>query len=61
VAASKNAIIIHQANDGTAARIWAITNDATAAVASGEIVLIGNLTTQADQVDLYTSANFVLV
>ncbi|MDB9950502.1 hypothetical protein OAD56_03785, partial [Gammaproteobacteria bacterium] len=60
-AASKDSILIHAADDGTTMRIWAIENDSTAAVVSGEITLIGTVTAPGDTIDALGAANFVLV
>jgi hypothetical protein len=60
-AASKNSVLIAGVDAGTTHYVYAITNDATAGIASGEVVLIGTLTTVADNIDAYKAANFVLV
>jgi hypothetical protein len=61
VDASKNAVIIQGTDGGTTMRVWFIENDATAAVSSGEITLVGTITTPTDMIDALGAANFVLV
>jgi len=61
LAVNKKGVLIFGENDGTTLIVYGVTNNGTAAIATGEVVKLATITATADAIDNFVAANLDLV